>query len=259
MKNYLFIATSFFLVCTGAKAEGVIETDSIQTSLSETTGFLGGIFIGGLAGGPPGAIIASGIGALMGENWNNYRESNSNLKAELNDANISISKKEMELTLFQKKYEVAQAEIDLFKHTMPPIVPAYRGASSHPNCCENIVTSIYFRSGQSNIEPHYEEQLISMVSLLKEIANLRVEITGFADRNGNDNQNLDLSNQRTNSVKSFFNEKGIENSNITTLAYGETQPLEVSQTLESDFFDRRVVVRFLSNNQSMLTRLPSDK
>ena len=259
MKNYLFISTSFFLICTGAKAESVIETDSIQTSLYETAGFLGGIFIGGLSGGPPGAIIGSGIGALMAESWNEYRESNNNLKAALNDANVSISKKDNELALFRKKYEVAQAEIDLFKRSIPPIVPAYLSASSHPDCCKNIVTSIYFRSGQSNIEPHYEEQLISMVGLLKEIANLRVEITGFADRNGNDNQNFDLSNQRANSVKSFFNEKGIENSNITTLAYGETQPLEVSQTLESDFFDRRVVVRFLSNNQSMLTRLPSDK
>ena len=259
MKNHLCGALSIFLICTGVRAESVTEAQHIQTSLYETTGFLGGIFIGGITGGPPGAIIASGIGALLGENWNEYKESKSKLEVALNDANDLVSAKTNKLELLQKQYDLAQVEISQLKNSRPSIMPAYQNASSNLDCCQNIVTSIYFRSGQSNIEPHYEEQLISMVDLIKKIDNVRVEITGFADRNGDDSKNLDLSNRRTNSVKSFFNERGVEHNIITTLAYGETKPLKVSQTVESDFFDRRVVVRFLSNNRSMLTRLPDAK
>ena len=259
MRNHLCGALSVFFICTGVRAESVTETQYAQASLYETTGLLGGIFIGGITGGPPGAIIASGIGALLGENWNEYKESKSKLEVALNDANNLVSEKNNKLALLQKQYDLTQVEINLLKNSPPSTLPTYQNVSSNLNCCENIVTSIYFRSGQSNIEPHYEEQLISMVDLIKKINNLRIEITGFADRNGDDRENLDLSNRRTNSVKSFFNERGVEHNIITTLAFGETQPLKINQTAESDFFDRRVVVRFLSNNRSMLTRLPDAK
>jgi outer membrane protein OmpA-like peptidoglycan-associated protein len=71
--------------------------------------------------------------------------------------------------------------------------------------------------------------------------------------------NLNLSKQRSNSVKAFFNRMGIQNSEITTVAYGETQPVQPSQSVESDFFDRRVIVRLRDPSKQMLTQSPGDK
>ena len=83
-----------------------------------------------------------------------------------------------------------------------------------------------------------------------------IEITGYADRNGDPDLNLSLSRERSNSVKQFLSDKGIDNSSIKTIAYGETQPLSSTQDFESDFFDRRVIVRLRDNSASMLTQNP---
>jgi outer membrane protein OmpA-like peptidoglycan-associated protein len=71
--------------------------------------------------------------------------------------------------------------------------------------------------------------------------------------------NLILSKKRSDSVKTFFNRMGIQNSAITTLAYGETQPVESNQSFESDFFDRRVIVRLRDSTEQMLTQSPDDR
>jgi peptidoglycan-associated lipoprotein len=76
---------------------------------------------------------------------------------------------------------------------------------------------------------------------------------GYADRNGEAQANLKLSKQRTDAVRVFFNTLGISNSDITTIAYGETKPVDVSQSVETDFFDRKVVVRLLDNNDQLVT------
>jgi hypothetical protein len=53
---------------------------------------------------------------------------------------------------------------------------------------------------------------------------------------------MDLSNDRANQVKEFLIQQGIEEHRITTLAYGESQPLHIEETLENNFFDRRVSI-----------------
>ena len=54
-------------------------------------------------------------------------------------------------------------------------------------------------------------------------------------------------------------ERGIDNTLIATLAYGETRPLQLVQNFETDFFDRRVIVRLRDSSQSMLTQTPDDQ
>ena len=87
----------------------------------------------------------------------------------------------------------------------------------------------------------------------------KVEITGYAHRNGDAVHNLTLSRQRSESVKSFFTEHGIDNASIATVAYGETRPLQPTQSFESDFFDRRVIVRLRDNSKSMLSQSPDNQ
>ena len=116
--------------------------------------------------------------------------------------------------------------------------------------------SLNFRSGSSAIEAHYEEQLTSLIKIAEQMPTASVEITGYADRNGDPDLNLRLSRERSKSVERFLNSKGIQSSSIKTIAYGETQPLHSTQNFESDFFDRRVIVRLRDNSASMLTQTP---
>jgi len=85
-----------------------------------------------------------------------------------------------------------------------------------------------------------------------------VEITGYADRIGNTEKNLALSRRRNESVRQFFRNNGIESSTITTIAYGEARPLQINQNFETDFFDRRVMVKLRDNSKQLLTQTPDN-
>ena len=229
-----------------------------QKLRGETRGFFSGAILGGALGGPPGVVIGAGIGALFGDGWSTASQVN-NLQASLNESQIQVATLENELEIIKEEYQTAKTELDLFRKTPPQILPVFSSVQPAITCCDNTVVSIHFRTGSSDIELHYKEQLESIAILAKQMTNAKVEITGYSDRNGNSNKNLNLSRQRSDSVKSFFTKMGIDNMSIATMAHGETRPLRVVQSFESDFFDRRVIVRLRNNGQTMFTQTPDDQ
>ena len=215
------------------------------------------VFLGGALGGQPGVVIGAGIGALFGDAWSTASQVN-NLQASLNESQIQFAAVENELEIIKKEYQTAKTELDRFRKAPPKILPAFLSAQPVITCCDNTVSSIYFRTGSSDIELHYNEQLESIASLVKQMTNAKVEITGYSDRTGDPSRNLNLSQQRSDSVKSFLIGMGIDNASIATLAHGETRPLQAEQNFETDYFDRRVIVRIRDNSQTMITQTPED-
>lgn len=55
----------------------------------------------------------------------------------------------------------------------------------------------------------------------------QVVITGYADRLGADKYNLNLSEQRANSVKSYLNNKGVATQRLNAIGKGESNPVVV--------------------------------
>ena len=227
-------------------------------SKEEASGFIGGAILGGSVGGPPGAVVGAGLGVLFGNGWHAKGRVN-DLQASLYASQLQLAAAKDELEIIEKEHQIAQTELDLFRNAPPQVLPAFLSTQPAINCCDNTVVSIHFRTGSSGIESHYEEQLESMATLAQQMTSAKVEITGYADRNGDTNGNLRLSRQRSDSVKSFFTELGIDNASITTVAYGETRPLQSAQSFESDFFDRRVIVRLRDNSKTLLTQSPDDQ
>ena len=223
-------------------------------SIQETTGFISGLVLGGLAGGPPGAVIGSGLGALFGEGRKAKSEVG-DLQARVYSSQLEVAAARDEAQRLQYDYQLAQQELERLRTSQAQVLPARLEVLSEP-CCDNTVLSLRFRTGSSAIESHYEEQLASMVGLARQMPTASIEITGYADRNGDVDRNLQLSRDRSNTVKNFFNRMGIQNSSIQTVAYGETRPLQSVQNFESDFFDRRVIVRLRDPSKQMLTQNP---
>lgn len=227
-------------------------------SKEETTGFFSGMVLGAAVGGPPGAVVGGGIGALLGDGWNSKGRAK-DLEASLYETQLQLAATQDELEIIEQEHRIAQSELDRYRNAPPQVLPAFLSTQPAITCCDNTVLSIHFRTGSSGIEEHYEEELASLANLAKQMTSAKVEITGYADRNGNANRNLSLSRQRSDSVRAFFTEQGIENSSITTVAYGETQPVHEVQSFESDFFDRRVIVRLRDTSQSMLSQSPDNR
>jgi sortase system peptidoglycan-associated protein len=250
--------TSLALVFTVIAASASADTQRAHyqnpSSKEETTGFLGGAVLGGLAGGPPGVILGAAFGAMFGDGWRAKSELG-DLQATLYETKLRLAVLQEESNAMQTEHQLAQARIQELTNSRASAFPVALSMTSGP-CCDNTLLSLNFRSGSSKIESHYQEQLQSLINIAKQMPAASVEITGYADRNGDPDFNLKLSRERSNSVKQFFSSKGLNNSSIRTIAYGETQPLHSTQDVESDFFDRRVVVRLSDNRNSMLSQTP---
>ena len=110
---------------------------------------------------------------------------------------------------------------------------------------------LHFRSGSSAVESHYSAQLENFVGYVKSVPGAIVEIYGYADRRGEQTDNLWLSHERVQSVEKSLRDLGLRNFTYETTALGEGQPLTAAESLENNFFDRRVVLR-VRKDQSAL-------
>ena len=250
----LSLGLSAALVAGSAHADTRSADYDDYASKEETIGFFSGAILGGLAGGPPGAIVGAAIGAFSGDGQL-ARKRVGEMQSELLTAQIETERLRKETRQLEQQYEVAMAELDKLR-SAPRTLPAFLPGPGTGACCDNTALTVHFRTGSSAIEGQYQDQLEGIARLAANNPNTAIEITGYADRNGDERKNLELSRQRSNAVKAFFNERGIDNASITTVAYGENKPLHSEQSLETDFFDRRVIVRLHDTRESLLTQTP---
>ena len=103
------------------------------------------------------------------------------------------------------------------------------------------VEPVYFDTNKSTFIPSEKTKIDKLVSLLKENENYNVNIKGFADSQGNDNYNLNLSKNRVSSVMSVVNKGGIKKNRIASQkGFGEAEPAATNDTPEGRALNRRV-------------------
>lgn len=247
----LFAATA--TLSSAALAETRPANYGEAASGEEAIGFVSGAIVGGLAGGPPGAIIGAAIGAFSGDGQH-ARKRVKALQGDLITAQVATDRLREETQELRAQYQLAMAELDQLRQVRTQ--PAFLPASGGDVAFDNTALTVHFRSGSSDLEPQYQAQLKALAQLVTALPNAAIDITGYADRTGDSQQNLGLSRQRSTAVRQFFNQQGINDALITTVAHGESQPLHASQSLETDFFDRRVIVRLRDTRESMLSHTP---
>ncbi len=103
------------------------------------------------------------------------------------------------------------------------------------------VVKIYFSAGQSHLDPKYSASLNQVLNVLKANDGLGVEISGFASSDGDEDENIQLSNERAKNVLAFLNTQGIVRRRVIAKGYGETK-----DTSSSSEEDRRVEVKIVA-------------
>ena len=104
-----------------------------------------------------------------------------------------------------------------------------------------IVThGITFDVDKSDIKPQSMGTLNMIVRIMKNNPGLKFEIEGHTDNTGDAKHNLDLSQQRAESVKSELVSLGIDGSRLTTKGFGDTKPIDSNDTPEGRANNRRV-------------------
>jgi outer membrane protein OmpA-like peptidoglycan-associated protein len=103
-----------------------------------------------------------------------------------------------------------------------------------------ITHGINFDYNKASIKPESMGTLNMIVNIMKENPELKFEIDGHTDSDGDDAYNMTLSQQRAETVKNQLTSMGIAATRLTAKGYGETKPISTDNSIESKANNRRV-------------------
>ncbi len=89
-------------------------------------------------------------------------------------------------------------------------------------------------------------ELDKVVKLFKENPGVAFEIAGHTDSDGPDDYNLILSQGRAQAVVNYLVGHGVTGSQLMAQGYGETKPIDTSQTKAGKAKNRRVEFKVLT-------------
>ena len=110
-----------------------------------------------------------------------------------------------------------------------------------------ILKHIYFETGSAILKPSSTYEIDKLYQLLVNDSNISIKVLGHTDNVGEESDNLILSTQRAEAVKSALVEKGISSERIATIGLGESDPISDNNTEESRSLNRRTEVIIIYN------------
>ncbi len=105
--------------------------------------------------------------------------------------------------------------------------------------------NLHFASGQSTILKSSYAELSELIEYLKLKPELKIEIGGHTDSDGDETSNLVLSNERALAVKRYLIKHGIHANRLIAKGYGETRPIADNSTTGGKAKNRRTEIRIL--------------
>ncbi|WP_027386169.1 OmpA family protein [Chryseobacterium gregarium] len=105
---------------------------------------------------------------------------------------------------------------------------------------------VNFKMGSANqLESGSESQLQNLVAILKAYPNAKIKIGGYTDKTGDEAQNMKLSADRANFIKSWLDKQGVGSQVTGADGYGsEFATVDASASDSERATDRRMAVRF---------------
>lgn len=234
MKTTLIASTlAFSLAVSGS----VSAAPGKSYKEEENIGFGSGLVAGALVGGPIGAMVGGITGLFIGHSVG--------ADGEVDELSVQLAEQETSLARLSEENRELIAQLE---STPTPDVQlaSYEDMGTSSFAAEQAISMAFqFRSGSSELEGMYAQQLTGLAKAMRLVPELHVKLDGYADRRGAENYNLNLSQQRVDAVKQVLMSQGVDESRIYTQAFGETQPMQNELHREADFFDRRVTLQLL--------------
>ncbi len=201
-----------------------VLASNTDTLPEENRGAITGLVVGASVGGPIGA----GLGAIIGGGLVGKLVGVSRVNTEMS---AKLLKDASEQAMLNSQVKDLGRDLDR--------VIKFQSENSRDR-----ELSVQFRTGSAQIEPHYRTQLDKVADVLARNKSTRIDLSGFADRRGDEAYNQKLSEDRVTEVRQYLLSRGVSPDQVYEFAHGEKQPLHTEESPEAHFFDRRVVVQF---------------
>lgn len=109
-----------------------------------------------------------------------------------------------------------------------------------------VLFGVNFDVDKSTIKPESYPILEHAYNVLKENPSIKVEIQGHTDSDASDVYNQKLSLRRSEAVKAYLVQRGIEAARMTTAGFGESKPIADNTTANGKAKNRRIEFKVLS-------------
>ncbi|MET3901040.1 outer membrane protein OmpA-like peptidoglycan-associated protein [Devosia sp. UYZn731] len=189
-----------------------------QSQLSNTAGgaligtgggAVAGALIGAAVGGDArvGALIGAGVGGLTGVAIGSYMDQQeAELRAQLQGTGVSVTRVGQQIIL-------------------------------------NMPSNITFATDQSNVQPQFNQTLVSVALVLKKFDKTLIDVSGHTDSQGDDAYNQQLSYKRAISVATILANQGIVQQRFSITGHGEQNPIASNSTESGRAQNRRVEIQ----------------
>ncbi len=105
---------------------------------------------------------------------------------------------------------------------------------------------VYYKTGSAELDDKSKYELDNLVGVLNKYPKMTIEIASHTDSDGEDADNLTLSQNRSRSVFSYLVGKQISASRLSSKGYGETKPVDSNDTDEGKAKNRRTEFQILT-------------
>jgi general secretion pathway protein A len=130
----------------------------------------------------------------------------------------------------------------------PPLpAPAPAAAVVAPSPFERGKAVVYFQFNSNELPRESVELLDRVAEFLLARPGQRARVNGYSDAMGQESYNVNISQFRANSIKSYLVGKGIEASRLTAVGHGSKNPIAPNDTPENRERNRRVEIELAAN------------
>jgi len=108
-----------------------------------------------------------------------------------------------------------------------------------------VLNNILFETGKSILTASSYVELVRLLNIMKDNAQMKIEISGHTDKTGSEPVNFKLSEARAKAVVEYLIQKGIDRSRMEFRGYGSLQPIADNTTPKGRAKNRRVEFKIL--------------
>ena len=120
-----------------------------------------------------------------------------------------------------------------------PLDPSF-DASSFKEGIPVVMQNVFFEHNKADLSEESQLELDFLVTTLISKPKTKIRIVGHTDNTGNDDENLQLSRNRAQSVVNYLVSKGISKNRLKAIGMASTQPIADNSTPEGRQRNRRV-------------------